>query len=283
MALTTIQRDVLKLIAQRRRVSGESYVAGGVALNEILAASRRSRDVDLFHDTAEALAATWESDRTALVDNGFAVEIVRERPAFVEAVVSRSAQSVTLEWSQDSAYRFFPLVEHPVLGLTLHPVDLATNKVLALVGRREARDFVDVLACHEALQPLGFLAWAAAGKDPGFSPASIIEEAARSVRYSQAELDVLDFEGPAPEASSLSQRWRSAVAEARRLIELLPAERSGKCVLDGAFALARHGESALEEALRTGTIHFHEGTIRGAYPVALTSRSQGGSPPPRGP
>ena len=28
----------------------------------------------------------------------------------------------------------FPLLEHEQLGLTLHPFDLATNKVLALVG-----------------------------------------------------------------------------------------------------------------------------------------------------
>ena len=30
------------------------------------------------------------------------------------------------------------LVEHPDFGLALHPFDLATNKVLALVGRLEA-------------------------------------------------------------------------------------------------------------------------------------------------
>lgn len=36
-------------------------------------------------------------------------------------------------------------MEHEDLGLTLHPFDLATNKVLALVGRLEVRDWVDVL------------------------------------------------------------------------------------------------------------------------------------------
>jgi len=53
---------------------------------------------------------------------------------------------------------------HEELGLTLHPFDLATNKVLALVGRVEVRDWVDVITCSEQLQPLGFLAWAACGK-----------------------------------------------------------------------------------------------------------------------
>ena len=36
------------------------------------------------------------------------------------------------------------------MGLALHPFDLATNKVLALVGRLEARDWVDVLTCERA-------------------------------------------------------------------------------------------------------------------------------------
>jgi hypothetical protein len=45
-----------------------------------------------------------------------------------------------MEWARDSAFRFFPLVENSELGLVLHPFDLAVNKVLALVGRGEARD-----------------------------------------------------------------------------------------------------------------------------------------------
>ncbi len=80
-----------------------------------------------------------------------------------------------MQWSRDSAFRFFPLVRHDELGLTLHPFDLATNKVLALIGRLEARDWIDVINCHDRIQPLGYLAWAACGKDPGFSPASVLE------------------------------------------------------------------------------------------------------------
>jgi len=45
----------------------------------------------------------------------------------------------------------FPLVEHAELGLALHPFDLATNKVLALVGRAEPRDWIDAIHCAEHL------------------------------------------------------------------------------------------------------------------------------------
>jgi hypothetical protein len=41
-------------------------------------------------------------------------------------------------------------VRHPDFGLTLHPFDLATNKVLALVGRTEVRDWVDMVECGRA-------------------------------------------------------------------------------------------------------------------------------------
>jgi hypothetical protein len=51
MALTNIQRDVCRLIARQRIASGESYVAGGAALNTVLHAPRISQDLDLFHDT----------------------------------------------------------------------------------------------------------------------------------------------------------------------------------------------------------------------------------------
>ena len=155
------QRSICQLLARSRIASGESYLAGGATLNELLGAARVSRDVDLFHDTEHALEATWQTDRRLLEDQGHTIRVIRERPAFVEAEVTHGADTVLLQWVRDSAFRFFPLVQHPELGLTLHPFDLATNKVLALVGRLEVRDWVDTIECGDRLQPLGYLAWAA--------------------------------------------------------------------------------------------------------------------------
>jgi len=266
MALTEFQREICRLLAERRIASGEAYVAGGAALNEILAAPRISQDLDLFHDTAEALAATWDADRSRLLENRFGVDIVRERPSFVEAQVSRGTDQVVLQWAQDSAYRFFPLVEREPFGLTLHPFDLATNKVLALVGRVEARDFVDVVESCEKIQPLGYLAWAACGKDPGFSPASILAHASRSVRYSAAEVGALQFSGPAPDAAALSQRWRELLEGARATIDQLPPEQAGRCVLSRNGQLYMGDSTLISAALERNDLLFHEGRIRGALP-----------------
>ena len=58
MALTPFQLSVCRLIARTRIAVGESYVAGGAALNALTRAPRVSRDVDLFHDTAAAVRAS---------------------------------------------------------------------------------------------------------------------------------------------------------------------------------------------------------------------------------
>jgi hypothetical protein len=266
MALTELQRHVCRLLADERRASGESYVAGGVALSVALQTQRLSRDLDLFHDTTEAVARSWDRDRAALAQAGYAVDVLRERPGYVEVVVSRGGNRLVVEWARDSAFRFFPLVEHEELGLTLHAFDLATNKVLALVGRLEARDWVDVIECHERLQPLGYLAWAATGKDPGFTPLGILDHAQRSGRYTDDEVAALAFDGPPPAAADLSRRWHRALHAARTIVERLPAEQVGHAVLTTEGQLFTGGPADLEHALSEGKLAFHRGRIGGAWP-----------------
>jgi hypothetical protein len=266
MALTAFQRELCQLLAAQRIASGESYVAGGAALNELLRAPRVSRDVDLFHDTAEALAKTFDADRRGLERQGFGLRVVRERPAFVEAEVRRGKDFVLLQWVHDSAYRFFPLVREEAFGLTLHPFDLATNKVLALVGRVEVRDWIDTLASCVKIQHLGYLAWAACGKDPGFSPTSILEHAARTTRYSAEEVAALEFDGPPPDAGALARRWRALLEEAHRIVAALPAEEAGRCVLGSDGALYTSDAGGLARDLEHGRVRFHAGCIRGALP-----------------
>lgn len=270
MALTAFQLQVCRLIARQRVASGESYVAGAAALGVATGSTRISRDIDLFHDTAEAVAASWAADRGLLEAAGHTVVPVRERASFVEAVVSRGGESVALQWTADSAYRFFPLLGHPDFGLVLHPFDLATNKVLALVGRLEPRDWIDVIDCHDRIQRLGYLAWAACGKDPGFSPAAILAHAARSARYTDVEISALAFDGPPPAAADLSRAWHAMLDEARGLVAMLPPEHAGRCVIEPDGGLFSGDAGALHAALRAGRVRFHEGRIRGALPQVRT-------------
>ena len=269
MPLTEFQKKICRQLAQARIDRGEGYLAGGAALNEWLAAPRQSRDVDVFHDSQSALSSTWAADRQLLEQAGYTVQPIRERPAFVEAIVTRGGDSVVFQWLQDSAYRFFPLVTHPDLGLVLHPFDLATNKVLALVGRVEARDWVDILACGRILQPLGLLMWAASGKDLGLSPGFILTEARRSARYTPAEVALLAFEGTPPDFAVLSADWRRMLQEAQHMLDQLPEDTAGACVCRRDGNLFTGGPAALQVALAHDELIFHRGSIKGAWPQVV--------------
>jgi hypothetical protein len=266
MALTPFQRDICRRLAARRRTEGESYVAGGVALTVALGTTRLSRDLDLFHDTTDAVARSWDADRETLNACHYTVTPIRERPGFVQATVSDGVHTLLVEWARDSAFRFFPLVEHDELGLTLHPFDLATNKVLALIGRLEVRDWIDVIACDRQLQPFGYLVWAACGKDPGFTPAGVLHEARRSSHYSTAEIEALAFDGPPPDAAELGRRWHHIQNAAEAIVAALPSERVGQAVLSADRHLFRGDASQLRDAVANGDLHFHPGRIGGAMP-----------------
>ena len=269
MAVTEFQRNICKLIASNRISRGESYVAGGVALNELINSSRISEDIDLFHDTNEAVFSSWEMDKELLVNGAYAVDVVRLMPSFVEAVIKKGSETVLMQWARDSAFRFFPLVEDKTFGLVLHPFDLATNKVLALVGRLEVRDWVDVINCHRTIQNAGYLFWAACGKDPGFNPVSLITEAKRSSHYSEEEIGQLVFSDHPPDASLLNREWHAILKEAEALAELLPYEHAGSCVIDRNAELFTGEPRELKSALQESAIRFHKGTLRGSYPKVI--------------
>lgn len=269
MALTAFQEKICRLIASNRVLNGESYIAGGVALNTLLDAPRLSRDIDLFHDTTDALRSSWDLDREVLTDHGYEVDVVRDASAYIEAVIREDNESVLLQWVRDSAFRFFPLLEDERLGLVLNPFDLATNKVLALVGRLEIRDWIDVMQCSEKIQHLGLLVWAACGKDPGFSPMGILAEASRSSHYTHEELERLDFSGERPELSSLSRGWKEMLKTASAIVELLPAEMAGQCLLDQDGNLFSGGIEELAGYLDAGPCRWHKGSIGGVLPEVI--------------
>ncbi len=126
-----------------------------------------------------------------------------------------------------------------------------------------------MITCHDTIQPLGYLAWAACGKDPGFSPLTILEQAAQSSRYTQIELEELSFDGPSPDLSNLSRKWRKMLKAAHVLIDHLPSEEAGNCVLDCSGKLYSGDQNQLKRDRDAEQLLFHSGSIRGAYPQIL--------------
>jgi len=177
MALTDIQKKILKLLARNR--SENSYVAGGVALNRDWA--RRSDDIDIFHSSDEDVTNAAKKDIQTLENAGFAVSTDVFTYGCVDATVSDRSQATIIEWMGETKVRFFPLVRDEEWGVRLHQTDLAVNKVLATSSRSKARDVADLVAISQNYCPLGPLVLAAAGKPPNFSPRRIIDEMRRHV------------------------------------------------------------------------------------------------------
>ena len=268
MAVTRFQADVLRLLARNRIAGGETYVAGGLALNYQLNRPRISHDIDVFNNTYDAMISAADKDRDVLRAAGLSIIVKRERDFIVEVTVSDGKETTDIQWVQDSAYRFFPLVEDDLLGVTLHPFDLATNKLLALSGRRAPRDWVDTISCAQSIQPLGLLAWAANGKDPGLTPRYILEMAART-HYVQSEIDIAVISQVPLDVAALSRKWHEMIDVARKTISLLPPERVGNAILNKDGSLFTGGDEELVPALAAGEIVFHEGRIYGAWPQII--------------
>jgi hypothetical protein len=230
-------------------------------LNRADDSPRFSADLDLFHDAAERVLTAAEADVAVLLGHGYAVRWLLRQPFLQRAEVRRAGDVLRLDWCHDSAFRFFPVQADPEFGYCLHPADLATNKVLALAGRQEVRDFLDVLYLHERYLSLGALCWAACGKDQGFTPWSLLDLAKQHVKYRHEDLAGEHLARPLALAD-LKDAWLRAVAQAEVLFPALPAADLGCLYLDESGApYTPDPQSADFAAARR-----HFGSLRGAWP-----------------
>ena len=258
MPLTEFQMGVLRLLKQHR--SPDSYVAGGAAIHRAPASLRRSRDVDFFHSTDEAVVSSAQADLTLLSRNGFSVQRLIEQPAFIRAVIAQGEQSLKLEWVRDTAFRFFPVIEDDQLGYRLHDVDLMVNKCLALANRNEVRDIVDLIQQHREVLSLPAACWAACGKDPGFTPALLLDCMRRNsiIRPEQLNAEYLERPLTAPE---LKMEWLALLAEAERILPDFPPAELGCLYLTPAGDIAHAPDPArLTQMVR------HFGKLGGSWP-----------------
>lgn len=227
--LTALQTAVARLLAKNR--TPESHLVGAAALMLDSQSPRMSDGLDYFHDEEAFVAAAYEADRAVLVGAGCRVTVQLSQPGFVRAVVESGGDATKVEWAHDSAWRFFPAEADPAVGYRLHPLDLAINKVLALVGRDEPRDFLDTLYVHQRILALPALVWAAVGKDPGFNPAQLAELLARKGRYHEQDFAALKLAHPV-NLQEMKRTWLDALAATRRAVARWPASDAGLLYLD---------------------------------------------------
>jgi len=260
MPLTAFQSETLRLLAAHR--SPESYLAGGTVLNAAADSPRYSKDLDIFHDVEASVVTSAETDAATLRQAGYAVEWLLRQPLFQRAEVVRSGNRLLLEWVFDSAFRFFPVERDELAGWRLNLYDAATNKLLALMGRGEPRDYLDILFFHQRCLSLGALCWASAGKDPGVNPFMILQECQRTTHFRPEQFHELSLSTPV-DLPGWKQTWIMASRAAERLLQNLPAEEVGCLYLDAG------GQPVTPDPASAGfpTLRRHFGSVRGAWPV----------------
>ena len=151
----------------------------------------------------------------------------RREPAIYTAEIRSGDERTHLEWVVDSDFRFFPTVKDELFGYMIHPIDLATNKVMAAAGRQKAADAVDLLTIHEHVLPLGAVIWAAVEKAPGYTPEGLIAEIRRNAtRYREEDLRAVPS-NEVIDPKILHSRLRAVLDEAEAFVLRMPTEKIG--------------------------------------------------------
>ncbi|MHB1931308.1 MAG: nucleotidyl transferase AbiEii/AbiGii toxin family protein, partial [Acidimicrobiales bacterium] len=163
--LSPLQERVARLVAEVIEEEGFA-LAGGGALVSRGDVDRHTEDLDFFGLAPDAVDRVGPLVKEALERAELAVNVVRESRGFVRLSVREGTDRTEIDLAADA--RLLPAEEGPIVR-TLAAEELAVDKVLAIFGRAEGRDFVDL----QALEPrygLQRLFRLAAEKDRGFTP-----------------------------------------------------------------------------------------------------------------
>jgi hypothetical protein len=204
--LSALQAQVAEIVAALEEADGFA-LAGGAALIARGDVDRRTRDLDFFGLDPEAVDRLVPAAEQALRAAGLVVHRIQVNPGFARLVVESADDRTELDLAADA--RLFaaePAQPAPMLA----GEELAVDKVLALFGRAEARDFVDLMAV-EPRYGLDRLCRLAAEKDRGFAPAMFAEMLVefRRLRREEFELDDRRYERLKQEV----ERWRERALE----------------------------------------------------------------------
>lgn len=146
------------------------YLTGGTALSAFFLKHRKSNDLDFFTDVEELISPVSQKLQVFLKEDGLTVERSRGFHSFVELSVISGNESTLVHFALDSPFRFErPTIHEEIPGIKIDSlVDMATNKLLALFGRAELRDFIDVYFLIREHFTKDELVEKSTLKDPGF-------------------------------------------------------------------------------------------------------------------
>jgi len=150
--LTPFQKKVLKAFTEIEE-SKAFYLTGGTALSAFHLEHRLSEDFDLFTPDEPLILLVARKLKSALESSGIHVDEIRSFSSFWEAVAEQGTESIKIQLAYDSPFMLSQLDEKE--GLRIHSLeDIAAGKLLALYGRAEERDFIDIYCSSKTAKTL---------------------------------------------------------------------------------------------------------------------------------
>lgn len=224
--LSEYQERILAILAPLR--NERSYVAGSTPLN--ISLERLSSDIDIFCDTAEICQTSFLHDAAAFAKAGMIPTITRNSGSFLEAHVKEGNASTVIQWLNDSPWRFFPAREDPIFGFRLDERDLVVNKILALASREAVRDYYDICRLIIDNEPVGAYVFAACGKDPGYTPESLLSAISFAARLWREE-DLANIDGGKLGITECREAMNGMIRKTLETFPHIPAKHAGAMFL----------------------------------------------------
>lgn len=217
--LSALQARVARLVAALPEASGFA-LAGGAALIVHRLVDRETNDLDFFTPRADDVPRLLPALEDALQAAGLRVTRDRVLDTFARLTVSDDETATVIDLAWD--YRLQPPV-NTLLGKVVAEDELAADKLLALAGRVEARDYLDVARLAER-HGLDGLCRLAEQKDPGFRRWGLADMLARFDGIPRQDFDIDDSEFE--ELRRTVASWRTSLAQAPRWPAEGPARES---------------------------------------------------------
>ncbi|MHB2020008.1 MAG: nucleotidyl transferase AbiEii/AbiGii toxin family protein [Candidatus Xenobia bacterium] len=217
-SLTALQTDLLHRWFSQ---SQDFFLTGGAALIAFYGAPRSTDDVDLFTSSEAAFATANDQLLDTCQKIGATAEVLRAAPHFRRYRVRRGDEETVADLVCDLAPQLHSLKEKRPNGILADAEDeILVNKICALVGRQEPRDYYDVwylstrgLDVDRALQQ-------ATIKDAGATPETLVF-ILQGIRWEHFHIP--DLPGPeVAEVAAFFQAWCQRLA-----VQLFPTERPG--------------------------------------------------------
>lgn len=165
--LTLLQKDFLiRFFAVP--VGQRFWLTGGTALAAFYFHHRVSDDLDLFTLDEIALTAIIQPLHDIAAELGYGLTTTRLSDYFLQAVLTGEGSSLKLDLVRDVGPQFGE--RHICDGIVVDSLDnIAANKVTAILGRADVKDFVDLYFILQAGYDLKHLIEQAKQKDLGLT------------------------------------------------------------------------------------------------------------------